>query len=430
MSGTRESAVRAPLLPASAAWQSIAAALRPPVGESASEAVRLADAPGRVLAVPVHAPRDVPGHTNAAVDGYACAARATSGPAQDFTPLRVAGKSMAGAPFAGETTHRSCIRIMTGAVVPAGLDAVVMQEDVREPEHTLPGVGETVHLPNNTRAGQNVRQRGEDIAQGAEVLRPGTRLLGAHVGLLASMGLGQVRVHRRLRVALMSTGDELRLPGEELPEGGVYDTNRPMLEALLTQLPVDVVDLGIIRDDREALSEALCRAAAQADVVLTSGGASTGEADFVKPLLDELGSVGFWRIAVRPGRPLAFGHLGNGAATFFGLPGNPVAVLVTYWQFVAPALRRLAGETGALPPPALRARLVAPLRKKAERLEFYRAVVSRNEHDECVVQQTGRPGSGLLHTVTDANCFIMLAHDAPAPAVGDWVDVQPFFGLA
>ena len=361
---------------------------------------------------------DVPGHTNSAMDGYACAGSSLPDDAPRW--YEVVGSAHAGNPFDGPVGSGQAVRIMTGAVMPAGTDTVVMQEHVESS-------GDRVRIPSGYRPGQHVRRAGEDIAAGAVVVPRGRRLMPAEMGLLASLGVAEVEVFRTLRVAYFSTGDEVRSPGEPFAPGLVYDSNRFTVHGMLGRIGVEIVDLGIVPDRREAVSTAFREASEGADVVLSSGGASTGEADYVREVLRELGQVGFWRIAIRPGRPLAFGFLGD--SVFFGLPGNPVAVMVTFYQFVEPALRIAAGETDARPSPALEARCATRLRKKPGRVEYYRALLERDERGALVVRSTGKTGSGLLHTMSDANCFIVLPEDGAAVEPGETVEVQPFFGL-
>ena len=403
------------LLPPGEAMRRIRAHVRP-VREA--ETIPVLDALGRVAARDVVSPIDVPGHTNSAMDGYACAG--DSLPAVAARWYEVAGTAYAGRPFPGPVEPSQAVRVMTGAVMPEGTDTVVMQEHVEVD-------GTRVRIPPGARAGQHVRQAGEDIAAGAVVVPRGRRLMPAEMGLLASLGIGDVDVCRRLRVAYFSTGDEIRPPGAPFAPGLVYDSNRFAVHGMLGRLGVDIVDLGIVPDRRDAVRDAFLDASAGADVVLSSGGASTGEADFVKEVLSELGQVGFWRVAIRPGRPLAFGFVGD--SVFFGLPGNPVAVMVTFYQFVAPALRTVAGEADSRPLPVLEARCTTRLRKKPGRVEYYRAVLERDEAGALVVRGTGRTGSGLLHTMSDANCFIVLPEEGSTVEPGATVAVQPFFGL-
>ncbi len=384
-----------------------------------TEDVSLAAALGRVLAADVVSPMDVPGHTNSAVDGYALQGAALPAAGAEAT-FRVIGSAFAGRPFAGTVAAGECVRIMTGAVMPEGTDTVVMQE------HVVVEDGH-VRIAAGHRTGQNVRQAGEDLRTGQVMLRAGARLLPAALGMLASVGIARVAVVRPLKVAFFSTGDELRSLGEPLEPGQVYDSNRYTLHGMLARAGVDAVDLGVVRDDPARLREALDAACAAADVVITTGGVSTGEADHVKPLLAERGQVGFWRIAVRPGRPLAFGLVGGRA--FFGLPGNPVAVMMTFYQFVQPALAAMCGVTSPSPLPLVDAECPERLRKKPGRVEYYRAVLSRDPDGRLRVRPTGRTGSGLLHTMHDANCLIVLPEESATVAAGSVVQVQPFFGL-
>ena len=403
------------LLPPGEAMRRIRAHVRP---VDATERVAVIDALGRVVARDVVSPMDVPGHTNSAMDGYACAA----GSLPDDTPrwYEVAGTAYAGKPFAGPIGPSQTVRIMTGAVMPEGADTVVMQEHVEVD-------GSRVRIPPGVKAGQHVRQAGEDITAGAIVVPRGRRAMPAEMGLLASLGIAEIEVYRTLRVAYFSTGDEVRPPGAPFEPGVVYDSNRFIMHGMLGRLGVEIVDLGIVPDRRDAVLDAFREASARADVVLSSGGASTGEADYVKEVLREIGQIGFWRIAIRPGRPLAFGFLDD--SVFFGLPGNPVAVMVTFYQFVEPAIRTASGETDARPRPAVEARCTTRLRKKPGRVEYYRAALERDDSGALVVRSTGKTGSGLLHTMSDANCFIVLPEDGVTVEPGTMVEVQPFFGL-
>ena len=403
------------LLPPDEAMRRVRAHVR---AVDATETVAVIDALGRVAARDVVSPMNVPGHVNSAMDGYACAG--DSLPEAGPRWYEVAGAAYAGKPFAGRVGPSQAVRIMTGAVMPEGADTVVMQEHVEVD-------GDRVRIPPGARPGQHVRQAGEDLAAGAVVVPRGRRLMPAEMGLLASLGIAEFRVFRTLRVAYFSTGDEIRPPGAPFEPGLVYDSNRFTMHGMLGRLGVDVLDLGIVPDRRDAVRDAFREASARADIVLSSGGASTGEADYVREIFAELGQVGFWRIAIRPGRPLAFGFLGD--SVFFGLPGNPVAVMVTFYQFVAPAIRAAAGETDSRPLPAVEARCTTRLRKKPGRVEYYRAVLERDRSGALVVRGTGKTGSGLLHTMSDANCFIVLPEHGATVEPGATVAVQPFFGL-
>ncbi len=386
-----------------------------PVGGVEQLAIR--SALGRVLAEPVISTLDVPPYVNSAMDGYAV--RGADLPVEGEVRLRLVGKAMAGAPSDRAVGEGECIRIMTGAMMPEGADTVLMQEAVKiEEETVVVGPG---HQP-----GENVRHKGEDMAIGDCVLEPGRRLLPADIGLLASLGIPEVRVHRRLRVAFFSTGDELVPLGRPLAPGQIYDSNRYTLHAMLTRLGVALLDMGIIPDDREAVRAAFHDAMTQADVVMTSGGVSVGEADYVKQTLDELGKVEFWRMKMKPGKPLAAGRLGD--ALFFGLPGNPVSVMATFYQFVQPALLRMAG---ALPeePLILKVRTAERLKKSPGRLEYQRGRLRRGADGEWEVVSTGRQGSHVLTSMSRADCFIILPAESGDVAAGETVEVQPFAGL-
>jgi molybdopterin molybdotransferase len=392
------------------------------VSISGDERVTLRDALGRIVAQPIVSPMNVPGHTNSAMDGYALAGADL--PVDHSRRLAVLGTAWAGRPFDAETLSGTAVRVMTGAVMPRGTDTVIMKEQVREESDDQ---GEAIVIGQGHRLGQNVRQAGEDIAVGDRVLAPGKRIMPAELGLLGSLGIAEVSVKRRLKVAFFSTGDELRSLGEPLAVGEVYDSNRHTLYGMLTRLGVELIDLGVIRDRPGAVRDAFLEAAGLADAVISTGGASTGDADYIGETLARLGEVRFWRIAIRPGRPLAFGRIGE--ALFFGLPGNPVAVMVTFYQFVQPALMRMMGSGESHPNPCLRVICQSPLRKKAGRVEVYRAILARDADGRPTVRSTGKPGSGLLHTMSDANCFIILPEDGEEVKPGDEVEVQPFFGL-
>jgi molybdopterin molybdotransferase len=381
------------------------------------ERVAVRAALDRILAEDVVSGIRVPAHTNSAMDGYAV--RFADLPDEGVAELRVIGTAMAGAPFDGAVGPGEAVRIMTGGVMPEGSDTVLMQERVER--H-----GDRIRVSDDARPGQNVRQAGEDLQPGDVVLAAGRRLTPADLGLIASLGVAEVGVRRRLRVAFFSTGDELRSIGEPLETGQIYDSNRYTLHGMLTRLGVELIDMGVVRDDREALHAALADAADCADAVITSGGVSVGEADFVKEILDSLGEVNFWKIAMKPGRPLAFGRIRR--ALFFGLPGNPVSVMVTFYQFVQPALRRMMGQvapTGVL----FRVPVSGRLKKRPGRMEFQRGILERQADGELVVHGTGDQGSGILNTMSRANCFIILPDDCASVEVGEPVQVQPFEGL-
>lgn len=378
------------------------------------EKIAIRDALGRVLAEPCISPIDVPSHTNSAMDGYALAG--TSLPVDGIAEFAVAGTVMAGARQAIDCQPGQCVRIMTGAPMPHGTDTVVMQEQV---EVCSGGV----RIDSRHRPGQNVRQAGEDIAAGSRVFDSGRRLRAADLGVLASLGFGELAVYRRPRVAFFSTGDELRSIGQPLADGEIYDSNRYTLHAMLTEAGVEAIDMGVVGDDPDALAQAFDAAADVADVVVTSGGVSVGEADYTKSILARRGQMSFWTIAMKPGRPLTFGRLGK--AIFFGLPGNPVAVMLTFQQFVQPALRYLAGANWPQPL-VLPAASAVKLKKRPGRYEFVRGILERDEGGALVVRPAGAQGSGILTSMSRANCLILLDEACAGVAAGDTVQVQPF----
>ena len=402
----------APALKLEDALARILADVRPVSGV---ETVAVREALGRVLVEDVVSQIDVPAHTNSAMDGYAL--RGADLQADAETRLDVIGVAAAGRPFDGAVGVRQCVRILTGAPLPDGADTVVMQERVtRENDAAIIGSGQE--------PGQHVRQAGEDIACGAVALAAGTVLMPAALGMLASVGVGEVSVRRRARVAFFSTGDELQRVGEPLGTGQIYDSNGYTIHGMLTRAGVEVIDMGLVRDDPATIERAFADAAAQADAIVTSGGVSVGDADYVKDTLDKTGSVGFWRVAMKPGRPLAFGRVGD--ALFFGLPGNPVSAMVTYYQLVQPALQALAGMPDPGPPLTVTAISSGQLRKKTGRREFQRGVLARDADGRLVVSRAGFQGSGVLSSMNAANCFIVLPEEAGPVAEGDEVIVQPF----
>jgi len=378
------------------------------------EVVALREALDRVLGADIQSPLAVPNHTNSAMDGYALRFADLNGP-----PLRVVGTAWAGKAFAGAVNAGECVRIMTGAVMPEGADTVVMQEHVEQQNGGI-------RTADGQKQGQHVRYAGEDLAEGATALFSGRRLLAADIGMVASLGVGELPVLRRPRVAFFSNGDELRSIGQPLELGDVYDSNRYTLYGMLSRAGTTFNDLGVVPDDRDQIKNTFLRAAEFADVVITSAGASVGDADYVKEVLDEIGEVNFWKIAMKPGRPLSFGKIGD--SLFFGLPGNPVSVMVTFYQFVLPALRRLAGEASwhSL---RLQARTLDRLKKRPGRTEFQRGVLSQDESGALVVSTTGEQGSGILSSMSQANCFVILPIDSAGRQPGDLVEVEPFSGL-
>ncbi len=381
------------------------------------EKIAIREALNRILAENIRSRINVPSGTNSAMDGYAV--NSADIPADGTAGLNVLGTAWAGKPFEGKLTAGNCVRIMTGAIMPEGADTVIIQEDVQADSSGI-------RIDGSTRKGDNVRQAGEDIAAGDLILTAGRRLNPADIGLIASLGIAEVSVVRRLRVAFFSTGDELRSIGETLNDGAIYDSNRYTLYGMLDRMGADIIDMGVIKDDLEALEEAFAVAAANADVLITSGGVSVGEADYIKEILAKLGKVDFWKVAIKPGRPLAFGHVGD--AVFFGLPGNPVSVMVTFYEFVQPALRKMIGEddTGVL---TLKARCDSRLKKRPGRVEYQRGILQQDEDGNLVVVKTGAQGSGILTSMSQANCFIILPIDSEGVEPGMYVDIQPFSGL-
>ncbi|MAT66155.1 MAG: molybdopterin molybdenumtransferase MoeA [Gammaproteobacteria bacterium] len=402
------------LLPVAEARSRILNAVAPIEGD---EVLPLRSALGRVLAEPVRAGIDVPAFANSAMDGYAV--RGTDLAADAACEFELIGQAMAGSPFDGIVGAGQAVRIMTGAVLPEGADTVIMQEQVE-------AVGNRVRIGPGQQAGANVRHAGEDIRTGEVVLEAGVRLLPPQLGVIASLGQAEVRVRRRLRVAFFSTGDELVGLGRPLGPGQIYDSNRYTLHAMLTRLGVEVIDLGVVPDSRDAVRMAFADAAAQADAVITSGGVSVGEADYVKETLEAMGEIDFWRIAMKPGKPLAIGRLGG--ARFFGLPGNPVSVMATFYQFTQPALEKMMG-TNPAPPPLLQARVAVPLKKSPGRLEFQRGFMEATANGELHVRPTGGQGSHLMTSMSRANCFIILPAESGGAEAGAMVQIQPFAGL-
>jgi molybdopterin molybdotransferase len=380
-----------------------------------TETVPIRAALGRVLAQDIVPRINVPAHDNSAMDGYAV----RFSDLEKNVSLKEAGTALAGKPFAGKLGAGECVRVMTGAVMPEGADTVVIQEVVKRE-------GGRIVVPPGQKKAQNVRYAGEDLKVGVPVLGPGKLLTPADLGLVASLGTGEVRVKRRLRVAFFATGDELASVGAPLKEGEIYDSNRYTLHGMLARLGVELIDMGVVRDDPAALEKAFRVASTTADAIITTGGVSVGEADFVKQLMAKLGEVLFWKIAMRPGRPMAFGRIGD--AFLFGLPGNPVAVMVTFYGFVRDALLFLSGREAA-EMPLLQALAAENLRKVPGRTEYQRGVVFR-EQDLWKVRATGQQGSGVLRSMSEANCFIVLEHERGNVKAGEAVSVQLFEGLA
>ncbi|MFN5994139.1 MAG: gephyrin-like molybdotransferase Glp [Betaproteobacteria bacterium] len=371
---------------------------------------------GRVLAEDIISPVNVPAHRNSAMDGWAVRFSDLS---DNAGPLEEVGASFAGKPYIGTVGPKQCVRIFTGGVVPVECDTVIMQERAKAD-------GKLIIFFAGAKLGQNVRQAGEDLTQGAVALAKGRIVRPAELGLIASLGISEIAVVRPLRVAFFSTGDELVSIGAPLGEAEIYDSNRYTLFGMLAKMGIEAIDMGVVRDDPAILENAFRDAANIADVVITSGGVSVGEADFVKTLLGKLGEVVFWKIAMKPGRPLAYGKIQN--AHFFGLPGNPVSVMVTFYQFVRDALLTLQGVSPLPVQPLLKAVCTSPIKKAPGRTEFQRGVLYL-EDGVWKVRTTGEQGSGILKSMSDANCFIMLHDHIGNVEAGATVDVQILEGV-
>ena len=401
--------------------QAIIAAFVTPV--QAIEQVALRSALDRILAVDIISPINVPAHDNSAMDGYAL--RSSDLNTDQPTTLAVAGTALAGDTASITVTAGACLRVMTGAVMPAGCDTVIPQEFTQ-----AAGDGRIVFEAGVVRAGDNRRFAGEDLQAGAPALPAGLRIRPADLGLLASLGIAEVPVRRRLRVAFFSTGNELRSIGQPLDAGCVYDSNRYTLFGMLSRLGCDLIDMGVVHDDPASLEAALRNACESADAVITSGGVSVGAADYTKQIMATLGDVGFWKIGMRPGRPMAFGQItSNGKSAYlFGLPGNPVAVMVTFYFMARPGLLRMMGAADT-PRPLLQVRAQAPIRKKAGRTEYQRGILSCDAAGLPQVRITGAQGSGILRSMSEANCMVILGDAQGDVAAGDLVSVMPFDGL-
>jgi molybdopterin molybdotransferase len=403
-----------PALPLSEALGRVLAAVTP---VSDAERLPIRQALGRVLDSDVCSTIDVPAHDNSAMDGYAL----RSADLSDAAPLRLRliGTAFAGRPFDGRVGEGESVRIMTGAPVPEGADTVVMQERVS---------ADNGHVQINAlpARGANVRMAGEDIKAGEVALSAGVQLQPAHIGLLASIGAAEVDVLRRPRVAFFSTGDELCEVGTPTQPGQIYDSNRYTLFGMLQRLDTEIADLGVIRDRPDELEAGLRRAAEGADLIVTTGGVSVGEADYLVEIFERLGQIDFWSIAIKPGRPTVFGTLGD--ALYLGLPGNPVSAMATFYQLARPAILKLSGSQPQVPV-LISASCAATIKTKAGRTEFLRGVLSRDQQGQYVVAKTGHQGSGILSSMTQANCFIVIPENAEVIEAGSQVDVQPFEAL-
>ncbi|WP_306482115.1 gephyrin-like molybdotransferase Glp [Limnobacter sp.] len=386
--------------------------------------VAIREALDQVLAADLLSPINVPAHDNSAMDGYAF--NSSNIQSSDITHLTMIGTAYAGKAFTGTCGNGECVRIMTGAVMPLNCDTVLVQENA-----TVSG-DQISFPPGAVKAGDNRRLAGEDLTIGKPALPAGKVLRPADLGLLASLGVAEISVRRKLRVAFFSTGDELRSLGQPLDEGCVYDSNRYTLYGMLTRLRfIELLDMGVVHDSPEALEHAMLQAMEQADVILTSGGVSVGEADYTKQVMEKLGSVNFWKIAMRPGRPMAFGQVHNAAngdsAYLFGLPGNPVAVMVTFYAFVRDALFKLA-NANALPIPMVSAKLAQNVRKRPGRTEYQRARLTM-EKGLLLAHLSGAQGSGILRSMSESDGLLVLEHDQGDLKAGDTVLALPFEGL-
>lgn len=380
----------------------------------------LSEALGFTLSEDIISTQNVPSFNNSAMDGYALhakdlAACSESNPIQ----LTLVGKSFAGIPYHGQVDAGCCIRIMTGAVLPASLDCIVMQERCQ-------AEGEIITFKHAPAKHNNVRFAGEDLQVGQHVLAQAHKLTPRDIPLLASLGVAHVNVYRKLKVAVISSGDELKSLGETLQQGDIYDSNRYSIIALLSRLNVDIIDLGIIKDNYAAIKEAIVSADQQADVVITSGGVSVGDADFIKDVLKEVGEIGFWKLAIKPGKPFAFGKLAN--STFFGLPGNPVSAIVTLYQLAVPAMAKMSGQ---LLKPALRFNAVCSdgLSKTPGRTDFQRGTYSVDANGQLIVSSTGSQGSGVFSSMSQSNCFIVLEQERGQVHAGETVVIEPYSPL-
>jgi molybdopterin molybdotransferase len=387
------------------------------------ETVTIWQALDRVLAADVISPISVPAHDNSAMDGFAFQGADLLPEAQ--TTLSIVGTVFAGRAFGGRVSHGQCVRIMTGAVMPAGCDTVVPQEFTQDASDTA------VTIPQGVvRTGDNRRLMGEDLQEGNAALTQGRILQPADLGLLASLGISQIMVQRRLRVAFFSTGDELRSLGDALDPGCIYDSNRYTLFGMLTRLGCELIDMGVVKDDPASLEAALRSACANADAIITSGGVSVGAADYTKQIMAQLGDVTFWKIGMRPGRPMAFGTITSKGKTayLFGLPGNPVAVMVTFYFFARDALLRMMGAQNT-ELPLLRAASQTDIRKKPGRTEYQRGILFTDSDGSPLVRITGSQGSGVLRSMSEANCMVVLRHEQGNVHAGELVDIVPFRGL-
>ncbi len=393
--------------------QALEKLLAQPQAISEIESIPLTESADRITAHDIISPINVPPFNNSAMDGYGFRHTEWDG----STPMPLAGKALAGQPFQSTLPAGSCIRIMTGAAIPDSLDTVIMQEQAEQTENG-------VLFTEIVKKGNNIRLIGEDIQQGAVVLPAGTRLSTAQLPIIASLGIDSVNVYRRLKVAIFSTGDELQSIGQPLAEGQIYDTNRFAIRLMLEKLGCEILDLGALPDDPARLKQTFLQANKSADLVISSGGVSVGEADYTKIILDELGEIGFWKLAIKPGKPFAFGKLQS--AWFCGLPGNPVSAALTFYQLVQPLIARLSGHSTWSPAVKFKVKTTTPLKKTPGRLDFQRGMLSVNEQGELQVATTGHQGSHVFSSFSLANCFIVLERERGRVNAGEIVDVEMF----
>jgi len=384
----------------------------------AFERLNIRHALNRVLCEDVIATFATPPYDNSGMDGYAF--RSADVTSQQSINLNIIGTSLAGHPFDGEVKAGQAVRIMTGAQVPMGADTVVMQEDTEKPDE------KTVVINKIPAVDANIRHIGDDLNSGETILKAGKKLSPTDLAYLASQGVAEVTVVRKVRVAFFSTGDELRSIGEILEEGQIYDSNRYSLFGLLSNMGLDIIDMGVIKDDRQAIENAFLDAADNADVVITSGGVSVGDADYVKETLDKLGAIDFWKISMKPGKPLAFGLIND--SLFFGLPGNPVSVIATFYQVVQPAIQKLTSQDTQAPL-IVKATTTDFLKKRPGRTDFQRGILTNDKDGELVVKMAGTQASHILTSMSHANCFIVLDKEQGNVEIGETVKVQPFYGL-
>ncbi|MBP6120996.1 MULTISPECIES: molybdopterin molybdotransferase MoeA [Providencia] len=378
-----------------------------------TEIIPLTDSAKRIIATDLISPINVPPFDNSAMDGYGLRFDDWDG----TTPMPIVGKSFAGNPMQGPLEKGGCVRIMTGAPIPQGVDTVVMQESTEQTE-------QGILFTQPFKKGSNIRKVGEDIVQGKPVFPAGTLLSTAQLPLIASLGISDVTVYRRLKVAVFSTGDELQAVGKPLADGQIYDTNRFAVRLMLEKLNCQVLDLGVIPDSPEKLKQTFIEANSQADLVISSGGVSVGEADYTKQILDDLGQIGFWKLAIKPGKPFAFGKLSS--AWFCGLPGNPVSAALTFYQLVQPLIARLSGHSQWKAPIRFKVPVTTPLKKSPGRLDFQRGILTSNEQGQLQVETTGHQGSHIFSSFSQANCFIVLERERGHVAAGEMVEVEMF----